>query len=29
MRQLQGLNPEVMVALGKQAGEALGELAPT
>ncbi len=27
MRQLQGLNPEMVVALGKQAGEALGELA--
>lgn len=27
MRQLQELNPEIVVALGKQAGEALGELA--
>jgi len=27
MRQLQELNPEMVVALGKQAGEALGELA--
>ena len=27
MRQLQQLNPEMVVALGKQAGEALGELA--
>ena len=27
MGQLQELNPEMVVALGKQAGEALGELA--
>lgn len=27
MRQLQQLNPEMVVALGKQAGEALGDLA--
>ena len=27
MRQLQQLNPEMVVTLGKQAGEALGELA--
>lgn len=27
MRQLQELNPEMVVALGKQAGEALGKLA--
>ena len=26
MRQLQALNPEIVVALGKQAGEAMGEL---